>query len=147
VAIGSVAGYNNPDEALVAACLSEDESKTRALAQGRTELDIYSATKTALARKCRALAVSAQWAGQGVLLNVVAPGLVETGMSRETFANPARRAAVAAQMPCPLGRHAQAEEIASLALYLGGAENTFVTGQVIYADGGQEALQRGAAVI
>jgi NAD(P)-dependent dehydrogenase (short-subunit alcohol dehydrogenase family) len=44
-------------------------------------------------------------------------------------------------------RHAQPEEIASLAIYLGGAENSFVTGQVIYADGGQEALQRGAELI
>ncbi len=144
VAIGSVAGYNPPNEPLIAALLAGDETVSRTMAAGQAELTLYSATKTALARWCRAQAITPDWAKRGILLNVIAPGLVETGINRETFTNKQRRAAVAAMMPCPMGRHAQPEEIASLALYLGSAENSFVTGQIIYADGGQEALQRGA---
>jgi len=147
VAIGSVAGYNKADEPLIAACLAGDEGGARDMAAGRDALNIYSATKTGLARFCRAQAVLPEWAGRGILLNVVAPGLVETGLNRETFTNEKRRAAVAAMMPCPMQRHAQPEEIASLAHYLGGTGNSFVTGQVIYADGGQEAFQRGAEAI
>ncbi len=147
VVIGSVAGYNKADEPLITACLAGDEALARTMAAGRDELNIYSAAKTGLARFCRAQAVRPEWAGRGILLNVIAPGLVQTGLNRETFADQKRRAAVAAMMPCPMQRHAQPEEIASLAIYLGGAENSFVTGQVIYADGGQEALQRGAELI
>jgi NAD(P)-dependent dehydrogenase (short-subunit alcohol dehydrogenase family) len=147
VVIGSVAGYNKPDEPLIAACLTGDETLARNMVAGRDELNIYSAAKTGLARFCRAQAIRPEWAERGILLNVVAPGLVQTGLNRETFTDPKRRAAVAAMMPCPLRRHAQPEEIASLALYLGSPENSFVTGQVIYADGGQEALQRGAEMI
>ncbi len=144
VCIGSVAAYNPPDEPLIAALLAGDEEKACAMAAGRAELNLYAASKTALTRWCRAHAITPDWAGQGILLNVIAPGLVETGINRETFSNPKRREAMAAMMPCPLGRHAQPEELAGLALYLGGADNSFVTGQVVYADGGQEALQRGA---
>ena len=147
VAIGSVAGYNQPDEPLIAACLDGLEDEARAMATERDEIVIYGTAKTALTHFCRAQSIRPDWAGKGILLNVIAPGLVETGLNRETFTDPRRRAAVAAMMPCPLNRHAQPEEIASLALYLGGAENTFVTGQVIYIDSGQEALQRGAAAI
>jgi len=145
VAIGSVAAYNPPDEAVVALLLEGDEAGARAAAEGKDALTLYSATKIAISRWCRATAVAPEWAGAGILLNVIGPGLVETGLNRETFTDPDRRRRVAEMMPCPLGRHAQPKEIATLAAYLGSPENSFVTGQVIYCDGGQEAFQRGAA--
>jgi len=144
VAIGSVAAYNPPDEELVALLLTGDEAGARAAAEGKDALTLYSATKMALSRWCRAAAIAPDWAGAGILLNVIGPGLVETGLNRETFTDPERRRRVAEMMPCPLGRHAQPGEIATLAAYLGSPENSFVTGQVIYCDGGQEAFQRGA---
>ncbi|HTZ70170.1 MAG TPA: SDR family oxidoreductase, partial [Acetobacteraceae bacterium] len=59
-----------------------------------------------------------------------------------TFTDPERRAQVAAMMPAPLGRHAQPQEIAALIAFLASPANSYVTGQVIFCDGGQEALQR-----
>ena len=144
VAIGSVAAYNPPDEPLIALLLAGDEAAARAAAADKDGLTLYSATKIALSRWCRATAITPEWAGAGILLNIVGPGLVETGLNRETFTDPDRRRRVAKMMPCPLGRHAQPDEIATLAAYLGSPENSFVVGQVIYCDGGQEAFQRGA---
>ena len=144
VVIGSVAGYGDADEPLLSLMLDEDEPCARAMAVGKDALTVYSATKIALSRWSRAAAIAPDWAGAGILLNVVAPGLVETGLNRDTFNDPSRRALVAKMMPCPLGRHAQPDEIATLACYLGSPENSFVVGQVIYCDGGQEAFQRGA---
>jgi NAD(P)-dependent dehydrogenase (short-subunit alcohol dehydrogenase family) len=144
VVIGSVAAYNPPDEPLIARLLAGDEADARTAAEGKDSLTLYSATKIALSRWCRATAIAPEWAGAGILLNVIGPGLVETGLNSETFRDPERRKQVAAIMPCPLGRHAQPDEIATLAAYLGSPENSFVAGQVIYCDGGQEAFQRGA---
>jgi NAD(P)-dependent dehydrogenase (short-subunit alcohol dehydrogenase family) len=147
VAVGSVAAYfPDADEALVARLLACNEDAARKAAAGREELAIYASSKRALARWCRAAAVSPDWAGAGILLNVVAPGLVETAMNRETFSDPKRRAQIAAFMPAPLGRHAQPAEIAALIGFLVSPANSYMAGQVIYCDGGQEALQRGPAI-
>jgi NAD(P)-dependent dehydrogenase (short-subunit alcohol dehydrogenase family) len=132
VAVGSVAAYFPAAPELVATLLSGDE--TAALNATATESDIrlYAASKQALTRWCRKAAPSSSWAGTGIMLNVVAPGLVETGLNRETFTDPVRRAQVSAMMPIPLGRHAQPREIASLIAYLVSPANSFTTGQVIF---------------
>ena len=144
VAIGSVAAYFPADAGLVELMMRGDEAAALNAAQGQTDTAIYAASKRALTQWCRVQAIGAEWAGSNVLLNVVAPGLVETGLNRETFTDPVRRKAVAAMMPAPLGRHAQPEDVAGLVGYLTSAANSFTTGQVIFCDGGQEALQRGA---
>jgi NAD(P)-dependent dehydrogenase (short-subunit alcohol dehydrogenase family) len=144
VAVGSVAAYFPADPALVSLLLAGDENTALVAAANESAIGLYAASKQALTRWCRTAATAPEWAGAGILLNVVAPGLVETGMNRATFTDPIRRAHVAAMMPIPLGRHAQPAEIASLISYLVSPANTFTTGQVIFCDGGQEALQRGA---
>ena len=141
-AVGSVAAYFPADPLLVTALLAGDEAAALDAAGNDSDIRLYAASKQALTRWCRKAAISPTWAGAGILLNVVAPGLVETGMNRETFTDPARRAHVSAMMPIPLGRHAQPSEIASLIAYLVSPANSFTTGQVIFCDGGQEALQR-----
>ncbi|MEJ0045306.1 MAG: SDR family oxidoreductase [Rhodospirillales bacterium] len=65
-------------------------------------------------------------------------------MNRETFSDPVRRAQVSSMMPAPLGRHAQPEEVAQLISFLVSPANSYTTGQVIFCDGGQQALQRAA---
>jgi 3-oxoacyl-[acyl-carrier protein] reductase len=67
-------------------------------------------------------------AGQGILVNAVAPGWVDTGGSSAR--------GLAAGSATPLKRAAQPIEIARLIAFLASAENTYMTGQLIVIDGG-----------
>jgi NAD(P)-dependent dehydrogenase (short-subunit alcohol dehydrogenase family) len=52
---------------------------------------------------------------------------------------------VRAAIPTPIGRWGEAVDIARLAAFLLSPENSYMTGQVLFADGGAEAVRRGAA--
>jgi 3-oxoacyl-[acyl-carrier protein] reductase len=85
------------------------------------------------------LAAAASYAGRGVRVNCVAPGLIETSLTeRLTAGDTARK--VSEQMH-PLGRIGQPEEVASALAWLLDPENAFVTGQVIGVDGGMGSVQ------
>ena len=73
-------------------------------------------------------------AGDGVRVNAVAPGPVETPMTAAAMADPERAGALVAQVP--LGRLGQPEEIANAIAFLLSDEASFITGQVLTADGG-----------
>ena len=97
---------------------------------------IYGTTKAALNGFVKALA--ADYVKKGIRCNAILPGTVETPSweSRVNMAdNPkkAREDFIARQ---PMGRLAQAEEIASLAMYLASDESDFVTGTLNLIDGG-----------
>jgi NAD(P)-dependent dehydrogenase (short-subunit alcohol dehydrogenase family) len=98
----------------------------------------YGVGKAALEQLTRCLAV--EWAQHGILVNAVAPGFVDTPMSRATGVNELEtdsfRLNYIASGRIPLGRAALPEEIVSPVLFLAGKENTYVTGQVIVVDGG-----------
>lgn len=131
-------GWN---EDLVAACLSGDESTARSVADRGDSMTAYPATKTALARWVRRHAPSPAWAGEGVRLNAIAPGLVETPFVAETREDPVLGGLVD-QFPIPLGRGGRAEEIARLTAFLLSAEASFFCGAFLVCDGGTEALLR-----
>jgi NAD(P)-dependent dehydrogenase (short-subunit alcohol dehydrogenase family) len=82
--------------------------------------------------------VAAQYAGQGVRANCVCPGLTETGMTEQVLRDPEYRARVSRAIP--LGRVARADDIAAVVCHLLGDDATYVTGQVIAADGGTTTL-------
>jgi NAD(P)-dependent dehydrogenase (short-subunit alcohol dehydrogenase family) len=143
IAISSNSATCQPNwsEDLVEACLSGDEARAREVAALGDSPTAYPATKTALARWVRRTAPTDDWAGQGVRLNAVAPGLIETPFVDATRADP-----VLGQMidgfPLPLGRGGRAEEIARLVAFLLTGGDTFFCGSVIVCDGGTEALLR-----
>lgn len=126
---------------LLATCLTGDEQAARALADQEDSLQAYPATKAALARWVRRHAPSADWAGAGIRLNALAPGLVETPLVDETRADPVLGSLLEA-LPLPLGRGGRAEELAALAAFLLGPHGRFFCGSVILCDGGTEALLR-----
>lgn len=68
-----------------------------------------------------------------ILVNALAPGFVDTELTRK---NNTLSAIAQITEGLPLKRLAAPVEIARAALWLGSADNTFITGQVIYADGG-----------
>jgi NAD(P)-dependent dehydrogenase (short-subunit alcohol dehydrogenase family) len=144
VGIASWAALMSPDAALVEACLRGDEAAV--LAQTRTTTDpqvLYPASKAALARWVRRNAVTKEWAGAGILLNAIAPGLVRTPMVASITGDASARAALAQHMPMPIGRDAEPREMAELLLWLASPANSMIVGQVLFADGGAEASVRG----
>lgn len=85
-----------------------------------------------------ALSAAASCASRGIRINVIAPGLVQTEMTRSIWDNETN-AKVSKEMHA-LGRFGKAEEIASAAEFLLAPENSWITGQVIGVDGGLGTL-------
>ncbi|WP_017236378.1 SDR family oxidoreductase [Streptomyces sp. SS] len=147
VVVGSVDSVHPTDPAIVAAALAGDE--TAAVAAARAAVDrgeghlVYSSSKAAISRWVRRAAVTDDWAGAGVPLNAVAPGVVVTPLTRPLLDDPETRVLVERSVPMPLHGHARPEQIAPLIAWLTSRENTLVTGQVVFADGGADAVLRG----
>ncbi|MCA9521363.1 MAG: glucose 1-dehydrogenase [Myxococcales bacterium] len=97
---------------------------------------VYGMTKAALLSMTRTFAH--ELGAAGIRVNAIAPGLVETRLAQAIIGSPEIRARFTERSP--LGRHAQPEEIAGLAVYLGSDESSYVTGQVICVDGGYTAV-------
>jgi 3-oxoacyl-[acyl-carrier protein] reductase len=97
----------------------------------RAHRTAYSTTKTALAGMTRTLAV--ELGRDNVLVNCVAPGYVETELTRQNN-SPEQLKQFAATIP--LGRLAQPVEIAKFVAFLCSDDNTYITGQVLVIDGG-----------
>jgi NAD(P)-dependent dehydrogenase (short-subunit alcohol dehydrogenase family) len=95
----------------------------------------YCASKGAVDAMTRALAV--EWARHGVLVNAVAPTVVETEFTKGLLAIP--EAARELKERIPLGRWAQPEDIVGPVLFLASPLSDFVTGQILYVDGGLTA--------
>lgn len=112
-------------------------------ADPRTGNLIYASSKRALSRWVRAQSVTDAWAGAGIPLNAVGPGVVTTPMTKDLLADPQQAAFVDAVVPMPLNHHQSAESIAELLIWLTSVENTHCAGQTIYCDGGADVVLRG----
>ena len=92
----------------------------------------YAASKAGLNGMVKSLAL--EWAAEGVRLNSVGPGPVATPMLAGVLADPAALATMNATIP--MGRLGRPPEIAELISFLMSQRASFITGQVICADGG-----------
>lgn len=142
VATCSMAVLGPLDEDLVEACLAGDEEQACAVAEGK-DLLTYGSTKRALARWLRRVAPSDDWAGAGIPLNAVGPGVIRTPMTADMLASEAGKALVDSAVPMPLHGYGQPEDVAALMAWLASEENRLLCGQVIFIDGGADVVLRG----
>ena len=147
--LSSISARYPCDQGVVEACLADDETAAKRLANASSVSPYgpYAATKAALARWVRRHAVTADWGGSGILLNAIAPGLIaDTGMTRPLMEQPGGTEKLQQSTPSAIGRFGTPDDMARLIAFLAGPDNRYITGQVIYADGGCDALQRGDTV-
>jgi gluconate 5-dehydrogenase len=101
-------------------------------AAARSGISPYIASKGAIGQLTKAFAV--EWANAGILVNAIAPGYIDTELNKELIADAAFDHWVKGR--CPLGRWGTPEDIAWPVVFLAGSAAGFITGQVIYVDGG-----------
>jgi gluconate 5-dehydrogenase len=92
----------------------------------------YTASKGAVGQLTKVMAV--EWARHGILVNAIAPGYIETDLNKALAADPAFDNWVKGR--CPLGRWGTPQDIAWPIVFLASPAANFITGQVIYVDGG-----------
>ncbi len=100
--------------------------------KGSATLGVYGLSKAADFQLARNLAV--EWGKHNIRVNCIAPGLVKTDFAKALWENPEmleRRLGAT-----PLGRIGEPADIAGIALLLASPAASFITGQVIVADGG-----------
>ncbi len=92
----------------------------------------YGASKSGLAGITRALA--AEWAQRGIRVNGIGPGYFRTALTEGFYADEAWQATMLARIP--LRRFGQLDELGGAAVFLASEAASYVTGQVLYVDGG-----------
>jgi 3-oxoacyl-[acyl-carrier protein] reductase len=90
----------------------------------------YAAAKAGVIGLSRSLAL--EYAGRGIRVNCVVPGLVDTEMTEQL--KPAMREQFLSQIP--LKRFGTPEEVAHAAAFLAGPESSYITGAVLHVNGG-----------
>ncbi|MEO5699198.1 MAG: SDR family oxidoreductase [Casimicrobiaceae bacterium] len=95
----------------------------------------YGASKGGVAQLTRALAEA--WSRFGVNCNAIAPGFFPTELTAPVFRDPARAQAMAARTM--IGRNGELHDLRGATVFLASAASDYVTGQVLFVDGGFSA--------
>ena len=103
---------------------------------GGISVPAYAATKGGITQLTKSM--SNDLAPHGIRVNAIGPGWVKTDMTAALQANTGRFEAISSRIP--LGRWAEPEDLAGLAVFLASDASAYITGQVIFIDGGYMAM-------
>src|SRR5690606_1760143 len=92
----------------------------------------YAASKGGLKMLTRAMAV--EWGRHNIQANGIGPGYMATELNRPLIENETFNTMICNRTP--LGRWGRPEEVAGAAVFLASSASDFITGQIIYVDGG-----------
>lgn len=103
---------------------------------GGMSVPSYAATKGGITQLTKSMCNDL--ARYGIRVNAIGPGWVKTGMTAALQTNSERYKAITGRIP--LGRWAEPEDLAGLAVFLASEASAYITGQVIFIDGGYMAM-------
>jgi 2-deoxy-D-gluconate 3-dehydrogenase len=103
--------------------------------EGGLGVPAYAASKHAVAGLTRAL--SNEWASRGVQVNAIAPGYIVTDNTARLRADPSRLTAISERIPA--GRWGLPSDLVGAAVFLASSASDYVTGHVLFVDGGWSA--------
>lgn len=92
----------------------------------------YAVSKAGIGHMTRALA--AEWGPAGVRVNALAPGFILTDLTRKLWSDPTMQAW--GRVNTPLGRLGEPDDLVGTAIFLAAPASHFMTGQILYVDGG-----------
>lgn len=146
VVIASVAAIDRVDAAVVEACMAGDEAAAIAAVQAspaKNPMAPYASAKRAVARWVRRHAPTPQWAGAGIALNAIAPGIIRTPLTAPMLAHAPTAAGLDQSVPMPYGGVAEPDAVVNAIEFLLRPDVGSITGQTLFVDGGADCVKRG----
>ena len=135
------APMSSPDSRLLERLLAGDEAGAMKVCDEDNDGMHYMVGKRALAYWMRRNAMA--YAREGIRMNAVAPGPVDTPMTRPLYDNPEMAGIMQHLIEAtPLARAGQPEEIARVIGFMLGPDASYVCGSVLFIDGGYDAANR-----
>ncbi|WP_168698438.1 SDR family oxidoreductase [Gordonia paraffinivorans] len=108
--------------------------------RGVTAPVAYAASKIAVTQWCRWQGTKPEWAGQGIRINVIAPGPVMTPLLEAQLNSPQAKAVTS--FPVPVREFGTPEQLAAWVMTMLSPAADFMAGSIVTVDGGTEALMR-----
>ncbi len=103
------------------------------------DVSVYGTIKGGVVQMTKAMAL--EWGRLGICVNAIGPGTFHTDLTEALYADPARAARIVSRIP--LGRPGVPDDLAGAVVFLASPASDYVTGQVLWVDGGFLVLGAG----